>query len=218
MVVNGERAGLDCSPGADRCSTTIGPTRSPRRTIAGVTSRPSGPRSSTARRTTSTTSPSLQFFQNILMNGGVCGRRAFFGRFILRAFGIPTTARPQPGHAALVHWTPDGWVICLGGRLGQRLGQWDATGRRLPGEHAGAGSRQAVHAGQACPVDRRRPGRAANLRLCTPATPAFWNGVALYTQRADHRRGQGQGAGRRRHGHRRGERIQGKGSHQSTWP
>lgn len=30
----------------------------------------------------------LQFFQNVLMNGGVCGRRAFFGRFILRAFGV----------------------------------------------------------------------------------------------------------------------------------
>ena len=62
--------------------------------------------------------PELQFFQNILMNGGVCGRRAFFGRFILRSFGIPTTARPQPGHAALTHWTPDGWVICLGGGWG----------------------------------------------------------------------------------------------------
>ena len=59
-----------------------------------------------------------QFFQNILMNGGVCGRRAFFGRFILRSFGIPTAARPQPGHATLVHWTPDGWVICLGGGWG----------------------------------------------------------------------------------------------------
>lgn len=60
----------------------------------------------------------LQFFQNILMNGGVCGRRAFFGRFILRAFGIPTTARPSRGHAALAHWTPDGWVVCLGGGWG----------------------------------------------------------------------------------------------------
>ena len=60
----------------------------------------------------------LQFFQNILMNGGVCGRRAFFGRFLLRAFGVPTTARPQPGHAALVRWTPAGWVPCLGGRWG----------------------------------------------------------------------------------------------------
>ncbi len=56
----------------------------------------------------------LQFFQNILMNGGICGRRAFFGRFILRAFGVPTAARPSPGHAALVRWTPDGWVPVLG--------------------------------------------------------------------------------------------------------
>ncbi len=62
--------------------------------------------------------PELNNYQNILANGGICGRRAFFGRFILRAFGIPTTARPQKGHAALVHWTPDGWVPCLGGGWG----------------------------------------------------------------------------------------------------
>ena len=62
--------------------------------------------------------PDLQSYQNILANGGICGRRAFFGRFILRAFGIPTTARSQPGHAALVRWTPDGWVPCLGGGWG----------------------------------------------------------------------------------------------------
>jgi hypothetical protein len=41
--------------------------------------------------------PELQNFQNILMNGGVCWRRAFFGRFILRCFGIPTIARPSRG-------------------------------------------------------------------------------------------------------------------------
>jgi hypothetical protein len=46
--------------------------------------------------------------------GGVCGRRAFLGRLTLRAFGIPTRASTQTGHAALSHWTPDGWVICLG--------------------------------------------------------------------------------------------------------
>jgi hypothetical protein len=62
--------------------------------------------------------PSLQYYQNIIMNGGVCGRRAFFGRFILRAFGIPSTARPQQGHGALIHWTPAGWVPCLGGGWG----------------------------------------------------------------------------------------------------
>ena len=46
--------------------------------------------------------------------GGVCGRRAFLGRLTTRAFGIPTRASTQTGHAALSHWTPDGWVICLG--------------------------------------------------------------------------------------------------------
>ncbi len=58
--------------------------------------------------------PELQSFQNIMMNGGICGRRAFFGRFILRAFGIPTAARPSKGHAALTHWTPKAWVVNLG--------------------------------------------------------------------------------------------------------
>ena len=64
--------------------------------------------------------PNLQQYQNILMNGGICGRRAFFGRFILRAFGIPTTARPSPGHGALIHWTPGEkyWVPNLGGPIG----------------------------------------------------------------------------------------------------
>jgi hypothetical protein len=46
--------------------------------------------------------------------GGVCGRRAFLGRLVSRAFGIPTRASTQTGHAAMSHWTPDGWVICLG--------------------------------------------------------------------------------------------------------
>jgi hypothetical protein len=46
--------------------------------------------------------------------GGICGRRAFLGRLTTRAFGIPTRASTQTGHGALSHWTPDGWVICLG--------------------------------------------------------------------------------------------------------
>lgn len=63
----------------------------------------------------------LQQYQNILMNGGVCGRRAFIGRFILRAFGIPTAARPSPGHGALSHWTlKNGWVVNLGPGWGQK--------------------------------------------------------------------------------------------------
>ncbi|MDD7983903.1 SUMF1/EgtB/PvdO family nonheme iron enzyme [Lentisphaera marina] len=62
--------------------------------------------------------PDLQKYQNILMNGGVCGRRAFFGRFILRAFGVPTIARPSRGHGALARYTSEGWTVCLGGGWG----------------------------------------------------------------------------------------------------
>jgi len=46
--------------------------------------------------------------------GGICGRRAFLGRLSTRAFGIPSRASTQTGHGAMSHWTPDGWVICLG--------------------------------------------------------------------------------------------------------
>lgn len=62
--------------------------------------------------------PELAGYQNILMNGGICGRRAFFGRFILRCFGIPSTARPSKAHGALVRWTPTGWIPYLGPRWG----------------------------------------------------------------------------------------------------
>jgi len=62
--------------------------------------------------------PELAGYQNILMNGGICGRRAFFGRFILRCFGIPSTARPSRAHGALVRWTPKGWIPYLGPRWG----------------------------------------------------------------------------------------------------
>ena len=56
----------------------------------------------------------LERMQNILSNGGICGRRAHFGGYILSAFGVPTTERPQRGHAALVRYTPSGWVAYLG--------------------------------------------------------------------------------------------------------
>jgi hypothetical protein len=74
--------------------------------------------------------PEDQMMQNILANGGICGRQAFFGRFILRAYGVPTTARKQPGHATLAHWHPDGWKTRLGGNwgLGAR-GRYSAMNR-----------------------------------------------------------------------------------------
>ena len=52
--------------------------------------------------------------QEALALGGICGRRAFFGRFITRAFGIPARRSTQTGHAAMNMWTPDGWVPRLG--------------------------------------------------------------------------------------------------------
>jgi hypothetical protein len=67
--------------------------------------------------------PSLQNYQNIIKDGGVCGRRAFFGRFILRSFGIPTWGVTQHAHAALSHWTPNGWVVNLG--AGFQHSWWD---------------------------------------------------------------------------------------------
>lgn len=67
--------------------------------------------------------PALQQHQNIAMNGGICGRRAFFGRFMLRSFGIPTWGVTQKAHAALSHWTPKGWVVNLG--AGYHMSWWD---------------------------------------------------------------------------------------------
>ncbi len=58
--------------------------------------------------------PDLHAYQNILMNGGICGRRAFFGQFICRAFGNPVIKRPSRAHGALARWTPNGWVVNLG--------------------------------------------------------------------------------------------------------
>ena len=127
--------------------------------------------------------PELQFFQNILMNGGVCGRRAFFGRFILRAFGIPTTARPSRGHAALAHWTPKGWVVNLGGGWGAG---WTKT--RYNKDLDFLASTQARSNPEAY-LKVKRAQWICDV-LGEPRTygenggePALWNGVALRTQR-----------------------------------
>jgi len=52
--------------------------------------------------------------QQALALGGICGRRAFFGRFITRAHGVPARRSTQTGHAAMNLWTPDGWAVRLG--------------------------------------------------------------------------------------------------------
>jgi len=126
----------------------------------------------------------LQFFQNILMNGGICGRRAFFGRFILRAFGVPTTARPQRGHAALAHWTPEGWVVCLGGGWGAG---WTKT--RYDRDLDFLANTQARAVGEDFMKVKRAQwigdvmGEPRVFGLLS-GKPEFWNGTALYLQRA----------------------------------
>uniref|UniRef100_A0A7C4ARZ7 Uncharacterized protein n=1 Tax=Desulfomonile tiedjei TaxID=2358 RepID=A0A7C4ARZ7_9BACT len=62
--------------------------------------------------------PNLAVMQNILANGGICGRRGFFGRFVLQAFGVPAVERVEPGHSAISYWHPDGWKNGLGGGWG----------------------------------------------------------------------------------------------------
>jgi len=127
--------------------------------------------------------PTLQNYQNIIMNGGVCGRRAFFGRFILRSFGIPTIARPQPGHASLAHWTPAGWVICLGAGWGAG---WTAYGKDLDFlettqarkvERAYLQVQRAQWVGDALGEKRAYGFHSSDVS-------GFWNSVALYLQRA----------------------------------
>jgi hypothetical protein len=74
--------------------------------------------------------PELQVMQNILANGGICGRRGFFGRFILQAFGVPSTERIEPGHSTIAFWHPSGWQTRLGAQWG---GGWMGWGGRSYG-------------------------------------------------------------------------------------
>jgi hypothetical protein len=125
--------------------------------------------------------PTLGFYQNIINTGGVCGRRAFFGRFILRSFGVPTLARPQPGHATLVHWTPAGWVINLGASWGWGTVEGNADTDFLA-------MTQARRAEAAYPEVLRAQwagaalGEGTTYGFHSPAT-GFWHGVAIYRQR-----------------------------------
>jgi len=56
----------------------------------------------------------LTRMQDYFLEGGICGPRAFAGKLSTAAFGIPTRGARQTGHAAMSHWTPDGWTVCLG--------------------------------------------------------------------------------------------------------
>ncbi|MDX1680716.1 MAG: SUMF1/EgtB/PvdO family nonheme iron enzyme [Akkermansiaceae bacterium] len=125
----------------------------------------------------------LQFFQNIIMNGGICGRRAFFGRYILRSFGIPTIARPSRGHAALAHWTPKGWVVNLGPGWG---GGWTTTiykdGRDFVATSAARMNRTEYPAVKRAHWMGEVAGEKFVVGPNQEGTPEFWNAMALHLQ------------------------------------
>lgn len=129
--------------------------------------------------------PSLHQYQNIIRNGGVCGRRAFFGRFILRSFGIPTWGVTQRAHAALSHWTPKGWVINLG--AGFNASWWDKDEVAMSGNQFLMDTQARAHADgylqvlRAQWISRILGEPAYNERRKVEG--GFWSKVALYQTR-----------------------------------
>jgi formylglycine-generating enzyme required for sulfatase activity len=122
--------------------------------------------------------------QNILMNGGICGRRAFFARYICRAFGIPATARPSSGHGASARWTPDGWAVVLGPNWGH-----GSTLTRYRNDLDFVATTQARARGDEFLKVQRAYWIADALgeprtfgERNNKTAPAFWNAVALATQ------------------------------------
>jgi len=128
--------------------------------------------------------PELMFMQNVLANGGICGRRAFFGRFALRSFGIPTIARPEPGHATLAQWTPDGWLTYLGGDFGNRA----TIARYGPDMHFVASTQGRANPTEFMKVKRAQwigdlMGERKRFGLRDPKyQPDFWYAVSLIEQ------------------------------------
>jgi len=125
--------------------------------------------------------PELHAYQNILMNGGICGRRAFFGQFICRAFGNPVIKRPSRAHGALARWTPGGWVVNLGPGWGSgstgtiyrndRFFLASSQARKLPEAYLQV--KRAMWIGDAVGETRMYGGEGNS---------DTWSGVALITQ------------------------------------
>ncbi len=127
----------------------------------------------------------LHQHQNIAKNGGICGRRAFFGRFMLRSFGIPTWGVTQKAHAALSHWTPKGWVVNLG--AGYQHSWWDKDDVSLSGNQFLLETQAREHTDEYLKVLRAEwIGRifgepAYNERK--KIAGGFWSNLALYQSR-----------------------------------
>jgi hypothetical protein len=55
-------------------------------------------------------------YQQVLSGGGKDKPNAWFGRFICKAFGIPTWGCSQPKLESFIRWTSSGWVPMKGAR------------------------------------------------------------------------------------------------------
>jgi len=125
-------------------------------------------------------------FQQLINGGGKCGPRAFFGRFMLRSFGIPTFGVRQRGHAALSHWTPDGWTVNLGAHW--RWSWWDRPGHARSGEdflletQAREYPKDYIKVLRAQWVGDALGEQKVNGRRL--GTGGLWNALALYQKRA----------------------------------
>jgi formylglycine-generating enzyme required for sulfatase activity len=128
--------------------------------------------------------PELAGMQNILMNGGICGRRAFFARYICRAFGIPATARPSSGHGASARWTPQGWVVVLGPgwRHGTTLTRYGSDLNFLATTQARARGKEFLEVKRAWWIGDIMGEPHSYGEHGQRTGPAFWNGVALAKQ------------------------------------
>jgi len=72
-------------------------------------------------------------YQMVLSGGGKEMVNAWFGRFICKAFGIPTWGCEQGGKHGFTKWTKEGWVTCMG--MAWDECEWDeATGIDFKGE------------------------------------------------------------------------------------
>lgn len=121
-------------------------------------------------------------YPQIIRGGGKCGPRAWFGRFALRCFGIPTWGVRQQGHAALSHWTPDGWVVNFGAAW--RFNWWEGR----PGPDFLLETQAREH-----PADYRKVLRAQwvgtalgeeKVDAMRPGSGGLWHALALYQKKA----------------------------------
>lgn len=125
-------------------------------------------------------------YQQLVAGGGKCGPIAWFARFATRCFGIPTWGVRQRGHAAMSHWTPDGWTVCFGAHW--RWNWWDRPGHRRRGLDFLLETQAREYPKDYLKVLRAQwigdalgEDKVDGMRI---GTGGFWNALALYQKKA----------------------------------